>query len=68
MSLVLIPAVMGLVILLVGNNLVRVFSLAGTVSLIRYRSVPGDPKDIAYILFMRGRACGWNRILFIWCT
>ena len=33
MSLVLIPAVMGLVILLVGNNLVRVFSLAGTVSL-----------------------------------
>ena len=26
------------------------FSLAGTVSLIRYRSVPGDPKDIAYIL------------------
>ena len=50
MSLVLIPAVMGLVILLVGNNLVRVFSLAGTVSLIRYRSVPGDPKDIAYIL------------------
>lgn len=50
LSLVLIPAVMGMVIMIVGNNIVRVFSLAGTVSLIRYRSVPGDPKDIAYIL------------------
>ena len=50
LSLVLVPAVMGMVILLIGNNLIRVLSLGGTVSLIRYRSVPGDPKDIAYIL------------------
>lgn len=50
LSLVLIPAVMGLIILIVGNNIARIFSLAGTVSLIRYRSVPGNPKDIAYIL------------------
>ncbi|MBQ7792428.1 MAG: DUF4956 domain-containing protein, partial [Clostridia bacterium] len=47
-------------ILFVGSNVARAFSLAGTVSIIRFRSAPGDPKDIGYIFFSvaAGLACG----------
>ena len=34
-----------------GNSVARAFSLAGAFSLIRFRSAPGDPKDIAYVFF-----------------
>jgi hypothetical protein len=46
--------------LLIGSNIARAFSLAGAFSIIRFRSAPGDPKDIAYVLFTMaaGLACG----------
>ena len=50
LTLIMIPPILGVIILLVSDNLARVFSLAGTVSIIRFRSAPGNPKDIAYIL------------------
>lgn len=50
LTLVMIPPILGIIILLVSDNVARIFSLAGTVSIIRFRSAPGDPKDIAYIL------------------
>jgi len=42
------------------------FSLAGAFSIIRFRSVPGDPKDIAYVLFAlaAGLACGMGYLTF----
>ena len=50
-TLIMLPAIIATVILLVGSNVARAFSLAGAFSLIRFRSAPGDPKDIAYVFF-----------------
>jgi hypothetical protein len=51
LTLVLLPAVVALIILLVGNNVARAFSLAGAFSIIRFRSAPGDAEDITFVLF-----------------
>ena len=50
-TLVMLPVIISIIILLVGNNVARAFSLAGAFSIIRFRSAPGDPKDIAYVFF-----------------
>lgn len=66
LTLVILPAVISVIILLVGSNIARAFSLAGAFSIIRFRSVPGDPKDIAYVLFAlaAGLACGMGYLTF----
>mgnify|MGYP001055676692 FL=1 len=51
LTLVILPTVISIIILLVGNNFARAFSLAGAFSLVRYRSDPTDPKDLAYVFF-----------------
>lgn len=63
-TLVMLPAIISVLILLIGSNVARAFSLAGAFSLIRYRSAPGDPKDIAYVFFTMavGLACGMGFI------
>lgn len=63
-TLIMLPAIISIIILLVGNNVARAFSLAGAFSLIRFRSAPGDPKDIAYVFFTLGvgLACGMGYI------
>lgn len=60
LTLVLLPTIVAIIILLIGSNIARAFSLAGAFSIIRFRSAPGNPKDIAYILFTMaaGLACG----------
>jgi uncharacterized membrane protein YhiD involved in acid resistance len=60
LTMILIPSIIAIIILLIGNNVARAFSLAGAFSIIRFRSAPGDPKDIAYVLFTMatGLACG----------
>ena len=60
LTLILIPAVIAVIILLIGSNIARAFSLAGAFAIIKFRSAPGDPKDIAYVLFTMaaGLACG----------
>ncbi|MFZ5985565.1 MAG: DUF4956 domain-containing protein [Bacillota bacterium] len=60
LTLVMIPSIIAIIILLVGSNIARAFSLAGAFSIIRFRSTPGDPKDIAYVFFTMaaGLACG----------
>lgn len=49
-----------LIWLVVGDNLVRAFGLAGTIGLIRYRTRIRDPKDTTVLLFsmVLGMACG----------
>ena len=63
-TLIMLPVIIAIIILLVGNNVARAFSLAGAFSIIRFRSAPGDPKDIAYIFFTLavGLACGMGYI------
>ena len=51
LTLIMLPVIIAIIILLVGNNVARAFSLAGAFSIIRFRSAPGDPKDIAYVFF-----------------
>jgi hypothetical protein len=65
LTLVMLPAVISVIIMLVGTNIASAFSLAGAFSIIRFRSAPGDPKDIAYVLFSMavGLACGMGFIL-----
>ncbi len=50
-TLVILPAVVTIVIMLVGSNIARAFSLAGAFALVRFRSVPGDSKDIASVFY-----------------
>jgi hypothetical protein len=59
-TIIMLPAIISIIILLVGNSIARAFSLAGAFSLIRFRSAPGDPKDIAYVFFTLavGLSCG----------
>lgn len=66
LTLVVLPAIITIIILLVGNSVARAFSLAGAFSIIRFRSTPGDPKDITYVLFTMavGLSCGMGYILY----
>ena len=50
-TLLMLPAILSVIIIFVGSNIARAFSLAGTLSIIRFRSAPGDPKDIGFIFF-----------------
>lgn len=59
-SLILLAPIVGMVILVIGNNVATAFSLAGAFALVRFRSAPGDPKDIAFVFMSvtMGLACG----------
>ena len=59
-TLVMLTMILSVIILFIGSNIARAFSLAGTLSIIRFRSAPGDAKDIGFIFFdiAAGLACG----------
>lgn len=65
-TLVILPAIVTIVIMLVGSNVARAFSMAGAFALVRFRSVPGDSKDIASVFFAMavGLATGLGYISF----
>jgi len=65
-TLIMLPAIIAVIIMLIGNNVARAFSLAGAFSLIRFRSAPGDPKDIAYVFFTLavGLGCGMGYLAY----
>lgn len=65
-TLIMLPVIIAVIILLVGSNVARAFSLAGAFSLIRFRSAPGEPRDIAYVFFTLavGLACGMGYIAY----
>jgi len=54
--LTVLPALVAVVISMVGSNIARAFSIAGIFSLVRFRSIPGDSKDIVTVFF--GMAIG----------
>lgn len=67
-TLVMLPAIIAMIVALVvpivGNNLATAFSIAGVFTIIRFRSIPADPKDVAYVAFALavGLACGLGYI------
>lgn len=66
LALVILPALVSVIILLVGSNIARAFSIAGVFALIRFRSVPGDSKDLSFILLSMalGLAIGLGYLTF----
>lgn len=48
----MLPAAIGVLILLVGDRIARGFSLAGIFALMRFRSVQTDPKDLGVIAYV----------------
>lgn len=65
-TLIVLPAIVTIIILLVGNNVARAFSLAGAFAIIRFRSVPGSSRDITYVLLCMavGLACGMGYLVY----
>jgi hypothetical protein len=51
LTLVILAPIVTIIVMMVGNNFASALSLGGAFALIRFRSVPSDPKDIAYVLF-----------------
>ena len=68
-GLALLPAIVAAVILLVGSNVARAFSMAGAFALVRFRSAPGSAKDISIVFFSlsSGLACGLGFVTFAVC-
>lgn len=68
-GLALLPAIVAAVILLVGSNVARAFSMAGAFALVRFRSAPGSAKDISVVFFAMatGLACGLGFVIFAGC-
>ncbi|MCB2199052.1 DUF4956 domain-containing protein [bacterium] len=51
MTMLILSMVVALVMMVIGNSIARAFSLVGALSIIRFRSVVKDNRDIAYIFF-----------------
>lgn len=64
-TMIMLPTIVSLILLLI-NTTAGALSLAGAFTLVRFRSVAGDPKDIAYIFFAMaaGVACGIGYVGF----
>lgn len=63
-ALLVLPAIIAVIIMMIGSNIARAFSLGGVFALIRFRSEPGNPRDITYICvtMAAGLACGTGYI------
>lgn len=59
-TLVICTMVIAAVMLIIGSNIARAFSLVGALSIIRFRNAVKDPRDVAYIFLAMGvgMACG----------
>lgn len=65
-TLVIVPVVAAIIVLLVGNSIASALSVSGAFALVRFRSEPGSPKNIAYIFatVAVGLACGLQCYLY----
>lgn len=60
LSMILLPSMVAAIIWLIGSDITRAISLGGIFALIKFRSVPGDSKDIldVFITMVAGLAVG----------
>lgn len=63
-TLILVPAITALIIMIIGSDMVRAISLGGVFALVRFRSIPGDSKDISSVFFSMavGLTCGMGYV------
>jgi uncharacterized membrane protein YhiD involved in acid resistance len=59
-TLIMLAMIVSLIMLVVGSNIARAFSLVGALSIIRFRNAVKDTRDVGYIFFAMaiGMACG----------
>ncbi len=59
---IILPAITAVVITLIGSDLAKAVSLGGVFALVRFRSIPGNSRDITYVFFAMaaGLAVGVN--------
>jgi uncharacterized membrane protein YhiD involved in acid resistance len=59
-TLVLMAMVVGIVMLVIGSNIARAFTLVGALSIVRFRNAVKETRDVGYIFFAMaiGMACG----------
>ena len=50
-TLIILAMVVALVMMVIGNSIARAFSLVGALSIIRFRTVVKDNRDIAFVFF-----------------
>jgi uncharacterized membrane protein YhiD involved in acid resistance len=62
LTLIVLPAIVSLIIVLVSGDAAKALSIAGVFTLVRFRSQPGEGKDLCYILISMGAglAAGMN--------
>lgn len=65
-TLAVLPVVVCSVIMLVGSDIAKAISLGGVFALVRFRSVPGNSKDIASVFYCMtvGLAAGMGYAVF----
>lgn len=65
-TLVIVPVVASVIIMLVGSSIASALSVSGAFALVRFRSEPGSPKNIAYIFatVAVGLGCGLKCYLY----
>ena len=63
-SLAILPSIVTVVIMIVGSDIARAISLGGVFALVRFRSVPGNSKDITnvFLAMSIGLACGMGYV------
>lgn len=61
-TVIILPAIVSVLIYLIGSDLAKAVSIGGVFAFVRFRSVPGDSKDILFIFFAMaaGLAVGVN--------
>jgi uncharacterized membrane protein YhiD involved in acid resistance len=59
-SITLMTVVVSMIMLIIGSNIARAFTLVGALSIIRFRNAVKETKDVAYLFFAMavGMACG----------
>lgn len=59
-TLVLLAMVVGIIMLIVGSNIARAFTLVGALSIVRFRNAIKETRDVGFIFFAMaiGMACG----------
>lgn len=67
MTLLILPPIVAIVLSMI-NSMASALSLAGVFTLCRYRTIPGDPKDITYVFFAMasGVICGIEGAGHVW--
>jgi len=59
-TLIMMSMIVAIIMLIIGSNIARAFSLVGALSIIRFRNAVKDTRDVGYIFFAMaiGMACG----------